>query len=237
MSESKTGENNSFYGKHHTEESKEKNRAAHKGKPAWNKGIPMSDEQKEKLRQSKSGKKASEETRIKMSESHKKNPVKYWEGKKLSEDHKKKIAETSKGRLHSYESKVKISRSNTGKKFTEEHRANISKSHKGILTGDKNPAWNGGITTFMVQLHSSPEMDKWRRSVIEKYRSCDWFSGLKCSGKIEVHHVKRVSEIVSQYNIKTMEDALKCEELWDVNNGIVMSKENHIAHHEMWGYK
>ena len=33
-----SGENNPFYGKHHTEEAKERNRKAHLGKTPWNKG-------------------------------------------------------------------------------------------------------------------------------------------------------------------------------------------------------
>lgn len=45
-----SGENNPFYGKKHTKESKEKNRQAHLGKPAWNKGKKMTEEQKAKMR-------------------------------------------------------------------------------------------------------------------------------------------------------------------------------------------
>lgn len=45
-----SGENNPFYGKHHTEESNEKNRQAHLDKPSWNKGVPCSEEAKAKLR-------------------------------------------------------------------------------------------------------------------------------------------------------------------------------------------
>lgn len=37
------------YGKHWSEEDKEKQRIAHKGQKAWNKGIPMSKEAKKKL--------------------------------------------------------------------------------------------------------------------------------------------------------------------------------------------
>ena len=44
-----SGENNPFFGKHHTEEAKEKNRQAHLGKPG-RKGIPCSEEAKAKLR-------------------------------------------------------------------------------------------------------------------------------------------------------------------------------------------
>lgn len=66
------GEDNPFYGKSHTEETKDKLRVyaknrsdAHrkriseskKGKRAYNKGVPMSDEQKEKLKASRKDKK------------------------------------------------------------------------------------------------------------------------------------------------------------------------------------
>jgi len=42
-----------------------------KGRPAWNKGIPHSDEAKHKNRIKHLGKKCSEETRLRMSEAHK----------------------------------------------------------------------------------------------------------------------------------------------------------------------
>ena len=46
-----SGENNPFYGKHHTEEAKERNRQAHLGKPSWNKGVPCSERAKAILRE------------------------------------------------------------------------------------------------------------------------------------------------------------------------------------------
>lgn len=45
-----SGEKNPFYGKHHTEESNERNRQAHLGKPSPRKGVPCSEETKAKLR-------------------------------------------------------------------------------------------------------------------------------------------------------------------------------------------
>ena len=44
-------------GKHHTEEAKEKNRQAHLGKVPWNKGIPMPEETKAKIRKTNRGRK------------------------------------------------------------------------------------------------------------------------------------------------------------------------------------
>ena len=50
MSERSRGENNPFYGKRHTEETLEMIRKNRKGIPAWNKGMCMTDEQREKNR-------------------------------------------------------------------------------------------------------------------------------------------------------------------------------------------
>lgn len=46
-----SGKKNPFYGRHHTEEAREKNRQAHLGKPGSRKGIPCSEETKAKLRE------------------------------------------------------------------------------------------------------------------------------------------------------------------------------------------
>ena len=59
MSESRKGKrmgaNNSFYGKHHTEETKKRLSKLAKGRTPWNKGIPMCEEQKRKLSEAKKG--------------------------------------------------------------------------------------------------------------------------------------------------------------------------------------
>ena len=54
-------------GKHHSPETKEKMSLAKLGKTTWNKDVPMSEETKEKLRQINLGKKASLETKEKIS--------------------------------------------------------------------------------------------------------------------------------------------------------------------------
>lgn len=63
-----SGEKNPFYGKHHTDEAKEKNRQAHFGKIPWNKGIPCSESTKAKIRKANRGKKRSEKTKALMRE-------------------------------------------------------------------------------------------------------------------------------------------------------------------------
>ena len=41
------------------------------------------------------------------------------------------------------------------------------------------------------------------------------------------HHIKTRSSIVKKFNIKTIKQALKCSELWDINNGITLCKKCH----------
>ena len=56
ISEALIGEKNPFYGKHHSYETKKKISESLKGKPAHNKGVPMSEEQKKKMRNDKRSK-------------------------------------------------------------------------------------------------------------------------------------------------------------------------------------
>lgn len=73
-----SGSNNHMYGKKHTDEwieAAKKRVPINKGKktnlPAWNRGIPLNDITKEKLRLNKLGKKDSDETKLKKSKSSK----------------------------------------------------------------------------------------------------------------------------------------------------------------------
>ncbi len=71
----------------------------------------------------------SDETRRKLSESHK--------GKLLTEEHKNKIKEASKGHILSEESRNKISVRFKGKLLPEEHRKKLSESHKGKVLSEE----------------------------------------------------------------------------------------------------
>lgn len=75
LSEAHKGKSPGNKGKHCSEETKKLISEANKGRVAWNKGKHLSDEQKEKLRQANLGKKLSDETRRKMSESHRKQKL------------------------------------------------------------------------------------------------------------------------------------------------------------------
>ena len=84
------GEKNPMYGKHLSEEHKKKLSEVNKGntyakgKPAWNKGIPIPDEQKKRHSEAMKGKQAGE-----------KHPM---YGKHFTEESKKKMSDAKKGK-------------------------------------------------------------------------------------------------------------------------------------------
>ena len=88
---------------------------------------PHSAETKLKISIALKGRTFSDETKLKMSESH----------QNMSEETRKKMSDARKGKKHSGETKRKIgissigNKSNLGRKLSDEHRQNISKSQMG----------------------------------------------------------------------------------------------------------
>ena len=76
-------------GKTHSTEVREKISHLKKGKPSPRLGIVMSNEQKKKLSLSHLGKRHSEKTRIKISESHRGEKCNFWKGG-ISQHYKEK---------------------------------------------------------------------------------------------------------------------------------------------------
>jgi group I intron endonuclease len=106
----------------------------------WGGGYnPMKDLKiRKRMSETKKGKKRSEETKRKISETLKKNS--YRKGKHLTEETKKKISEARKGKGHSLtnETKEKISKAMKGRiraPHTEEAKRKISKAMKGNTNG------------------------------------------------------------------------------------------------------
>ena len=118
-----------------------------KGRTPWNKGKTgiYSDETKKKMSETHKGKQLSEDTRYKMSETHK--------GKQLSEDTRYKMSETHKGKQRSEDTRYKISEAhkgkpgpNKGKHWSEETKKKMSETNKG-----KHWYSNGKISKFCYE--------------------------------------------------------------------------------------
>lgn len=150
-----------------------------------------------------------EETKRKMREKRKLQPPPRPKGYFLSEETKKKMSDFQKGRKHSKEQIEKFKLTTRGQK-----------------RGEKNPNWRGGITTLKELIRKHWKYREWRSDIFTR----DNFTCQNCgekSGEIEAHHKKSFSDILKEYNIKSVDEALICEELWSLNNGETLCKECH----------
>jgi len=105
---------------------------------------------------------------------------------------------------------------------TDEGKARLRLQNK----GEKSWNWKGGITDLRTQIYRSDIFRNWRKEVFER----DNWTCQECGivgGSLQAHHIKSFSDIIKDNQIKTLEDALKCEELGDISNGICLCIECH----------
>jgi len=181
----------------------------------------LSEETKHKLSEFRKGKHLSDEAKRKVSEARR--------GIYFSEEHKKKLSEThkgqipwNKGQILSDEHKYRLSQLRKGKHHSWEAKKKISEAQKGELHYN----WQGGITSLYLQIRHCFEYRQWRSDVFTH----DDFTCQECGkrgGNLQAHHTKSFSSIIQFYEITTLEEALECVELWNINNGITLCKECH----------
>jgi len=157
-------------------------------------------------------------------------------GIKLSEQAKNKISLANKGQVpwnkgkknvqrHSKETREKMSKSHLGKKWKIKNILKIS--------GSNSYLWKGGLTQLDKQIRHCYKYRQWRSDVFTR----DDFTCQECNRKgiyLEAHHIKMFSKIIKENNIKTLEEALNCEELWNINNGktLCLDCHNKLPKHE-----
>ncbi len=173
-------------------------------------------------------------------------------GYKFSEEVKKKISESNKGKhffKHTDEAKIKIGLASKGNQYAKGMKPNITSFKKGCqnivsdetrkklsealkgrkmpwMIGEKNKNWKGGITSLNKLIRVCFEYRQWRSDVFTR----DDFTCRECGEKgcyLEAHHIKLFIDILEEYNIKTIEEAKNCSELWNINNGITLCKKCH----------
>jgi len=123
-------------------------------------------------------------------------------GRKLSKEHKRKIG------LNGFHYGM------LGKKMSKETKEKMSIVHR----GEKSHLWKGGITKLYARIRGSFKYRQWVSDIFTR----DNFTCQKCSqrgGKLHAHHIEQFAVIMKKNNIKTFEEAMNCEELWNINNG------------------
>ena len=140
----------------------------------------------------------------------------------------------NKGVKRSAAYKKKRSELYTGRKLPEVVRKKMSDTHIKIGSGkrlihergEKAANWKGGITPLKNIIRKCFEYRQWRSDVFTR----DDFVCQNCGergGRIIADHIKAFSLILEENKIKTFEEALLCEELWNINNGRTLCQKCH----------
>ena len=201
------------------------------------KGFKRTPEMNVKILLKQRGRKHSDETKRKIS---KKNI-----GHFVSEKTKKAISFSNINRTVSEETRKKMRNNRLGKKLSLETRLRMSNATKGKKktitekvkeanrkkSGENSLLWKGGITPLVKKIRACFNMRQWRSDVFTRdnftCQECGEKSGNGHSVYLEAHHIKRLHIIREEYNIKTLEEALACDELWNINNGITLCDKCH----------
>jgi len=102
--------------------------------------------------------------------------------------------------------------------------------------GENSNAYKNGNTPLFLRIRKSKRMEKWRKAVFMR----DNFIDQKYKQKgdfLNAHHIITFSELLRKHNIQTLEQSKNCMELWDISNGITLSKKSHLDFHKIYGLK
>ena len=161
------------------------------------------------MSEAQSGKKASIETKRKMSKAH--------NGFRHTSESKKKMSLAQSGenhpmwgKHHSEEAKRKISIGIGGK-----NHYNYGKKGKDT-TGWKEPSDRKSVLASRIR--GAEEYKIWRMAIFSR----DKYLCTNCDVKgayLNADYIKPFSLIIKENKITTLEEALECTELWDLENG------------------
>lgn len=91
--------------------------------------------------------------------------------------------------------------------------------------GSLSHCWRGNIRPLLDRIRGLYEYNQWRISTFRR----DRFRCIECTSKIFLNcdHITPLSYLVYKYKIKSIEEAIGCPELWDINNGRTLCVECH----------
>jgi hypothetical protein len=191
------------------------------------KGKVMSDDFKKKRSEIMNKRWADPTFKQQMSEKHS-GPNNPNYGKPMPDEQREKLRHAALNRPESW--RKKQSESHTGHKDSIETKVKKSQVH----AGKKCYNWKGGITPVYKHIRGHRRYKEWCLKVLKKYNHTDVFTGIR-GGRLSCHHVIPVNTLIRMNNIKTIEDALECSLMWDINNGIVIKKSAHDKFHNLYG--
>lgn len=91
---------------------------------------------------------------------------------------------------------------------------------------ENNWNWKGGITPLRNEIRNCRKYKQWRSDVFQRDNWICQTCGER-GNRLIGHHIVDFSDIMERNEIITYEQALRCEEFWDINNGVTLCKECH----------
>ena len=129
---------------------------------------------------------------------------------------------------------------NKNKKVPQTSGENHWSKNKKMLhiSGKNNWNWTGGKSKMYRRVKGLLEYINWRKAVFERddyiCQKCGLRSGKGTKVYLEAHHnIKKLNDMLREYKIETLEEASKCKELWDVDNGLTLCKKCHLKVHRL----
>jgi 5-methylcytosine-specific restriction endonuclease McrA len=129
------------------------------------------------------------------------------------------------GRSRKQETKGKISKTLNGRHISPDTQLTAER-----VRGSKNVNWKGGVTPLMAQIRHHQKNKEWRVSVFEVHGYVCQECGQK-GGNLNAHHVVTFESLIKEHSIRTLEAALDCDKLWDVENGMTLCEKCHNTIH------
>ena len=111
-----------------------------------------------------------------------------------------------------------VMKANSGSFKKGEHPSPATEFKIGDKVGSRNNLWKGGITSLRMQIQGHYKYRQWRSDIFTR----DNYTCQNCNirgCKLHAHHIEKFSSIMEKNNIKTLEQAIDCDELWNINNG------------------
>jgi len=154
-------------------------------------------------------------------------------GRKLSEEARKNIALATRKKWQNKEFKMRVGRAislgRVGIKVSEEGRRNMRKA--ALLNTPKREShwnWQGGVTPVRESIRKTFEYKRWVQNVFERDNFTCQHCG-KIGGDLEAdHYPKRFAQLLDEYNVENVEDAMYCKELWNLDNGRTLCAKCHL---------
>lgn len=133
-------------------------------------------------------------------------------------------------------SKIGIRRKeSTNEKIKEAHKRKEFGFQKGLIP--KNKFKDRYLICLRARIRTKDQYLEWRLKIINRdKRKCDVCNSTSSKeNPILAHHLESFSSILINHNIRTIDEAFNCKELFDINNGITLCKKCHLAFHRIYG--